>query len=85
MVSRKKKNPWMGSEVTEGSQKKADVDRTTQSASCTVVARNGRCKEQLLAVAAEERMEEPMAVQRGTVCLPAAPNCSSKLSHTREA
>ena len=78
MVSRKKKNPWMGSEVTEGSQKKADVDRTTQ-------ARNGRCKEQLLAVAAEERMEEPMAVQRGTVCLPAAPNCSSELSHTREA
>lgn len=63
MVSRKKKNPWMGSEVTEGSQKKADVDRTTRSASCTVVARNGRCKEQLLAVAAEERMEEPMAVQ----------------------
>lgn len=53
----------MGSEVTEGSQKKANVDRTTQSASCTVVARNGRCKEQLLAVAAEERMEEPMAEQ----------------------
>lgn len=42
-------------------------------------------EEQILTVAAEERMEEPMAEQWGTECLPVAPDCSSKLSHTREA
>lgn len=68
------KNPWMGLGVTEGSQKRADVDRTGQLGALPALwwPETAIAEEQLLAVAAEEQEEEPTAERRGTECLPVA-------------
>lgn len=66
-----KKNPLMVLEVTEGSQKKAKMDRTALTASPVAVARKSRLRKAFPGDGCGgEASEEPMVRQTGTPAEP---------------